>query len=252
MEVVDAVRKFHRIKDVLHRAKVWKGCIKDDDDVARFRGLISGHLETALEESRRLMTARYGYGPDEMMRMLESGKAVITGYQEKVGKEYPLPEEYEAVLIDYFENRIRPLIDGMSRVLKDKYYVDCERLEAIIRDLRRSHDFEHDSPAGMKKSDTMVVSPDDLRSCLGNLLQNAQNAISEMDDPQIRVSISVSEEFICISVRDNGSGFRLGGRGRGHGLSDVERNLGRWGGELGIAEGDGGRGTVMTLKFRKF
>lgn len=254
MEVVDAVRKFHRIKDVLHRAKVWKGCVKDDDEeVSRFRGLLSGHLETALEESRRLKTARYGYGPpDEMTRILESGKAVITGYQEKVGKEYLSREEYETVLIDYFENKIRPLIDEMSRVLKDMYYVDCESLEAIIRDLRRSHDFEYDFPAGMKKSDTMVVSPEDLRSCLGNLLQNAQDVVREVDNPQIRVSISVSEEFISISVKDNGRGFRLGYRGRGHGLNDVERSLGRWGGELGIAEGDDGQGTVMTLKIRKF
>jgi len=248
MEVVDAVRKFHRIKDVLHRAKVWKGCMKDDEEVSRFRGLLSGHLETALEESRRLKTA----GPDEMTRMLESGKAVITGYQEKVGRESPTREEYEAVLIDYFENRIRPFIDEMSRVLKEEYYVDCERLEAIIRELRRSHDFEYDFPEGMKQSDTMVVSPEDLRSCLGNLLQNAQDVVRETDNPQIRVSISVSEEFICISVKDNGRGFRSGGRGRGHGLGDVERSLGRWGGELGIAEGNDGKGTVMTLKIRKF
>ncbi|NOY39829.1 MAG: extracellular solute-binding protein [Nitrospirae bacterium] len=254
VEVVDAVRKFHRIKDVLHRAKVWKGCVKDDDEeVSRFRGLLSGHLETALEESRRLKTVRYGYGPpDEMTRILESVRAVITGYQERVGKEDLSREEYETVLIDYFENKIRPLIDEMSRVLKDKYYVDCERLEAIIRELRRSHDFEYDSPAGMKKSDTMVVSPEDLRSCLGNLLQNAQDVVRDIDNPQIRVSISVSEEFICISVKDNGRGFRLGYRGRGHGLNDVERSLGRWGGELGIAEGDDGKGTVMTLKIRKF
>lgn len=248
MEVVDAVRKFHRIKDVLHRAKVWKGCMKDDEEVSRFRGLLSGHLETALEESRRLKTS----GPDEMTRILESGKAVITGYQEKVGRESPTREEYEAILIDYFENKIRPLIDEMSRVLKEEYYVDCERLEAIIRELRRSHDFEHDFPEGMKKSDTMVVSPEDMRSCLGNLLQNAQDVVRETDDPQIRVSISLSEEFICISVKDNGRGFRSGGRGRGHGLGDVERSLGRWGGELGIAEGNDGKGTVMTLKIRKF
>ncbi|VAX29566.1 hypothetical protein MNBD_NITROSPIRAE02-337 [hydrothermal vent metagenome] len=248
MEVVDAVRKFHRIKDVLHRAKVWKGCMKDDEEVSRFRGLLSGHLETALEESRRLKTA----GPDEMTRILDSGKAVITGYQERVGRESPTREEYEAVLIDYFENKIRPLIDEMSRVLKAKYYVDCERLEAIIRELRRSHDFEYDFPAGMKKSDTMVVSPEDLRSCLGNLLQNAQDVVRETDDPQIRVSISVSEEFICIAVKDNGRGFRSGGMGRGHGLGDVERSSGRWGGELGIAEGDDGKGTIMTLKIRRF
>jgi len=252
MEVVDAVRKFHRIKDLLHRAKVCNRMIWDDEDVVRSRELISGHLETALEESRRLKAASDNSGSDEMTVLLESGRSVITEYLERVRRDYPSTEGYETVLIDYFEKNIRPLIDEMSKVLKDNYYVDCERLEAIIRELRRSHDFEYDFPAGMKKSDTMVVSPDDLKSCLGNLLQNSQDVVREVDNPQIRVSISVSEEYICISVKDNGRGFRLGYRGRGHGLGDVERSLGRWGGELGIAEGDDGKGTVMTLKIRKF
>jgi len=252
LELVDAVRKFHRIKDVLHRAKVSTGIITDDEEAVKYRRLISGHLETALEESRWLGTGKCGPGPDEMMRVLETGKAVIMEYRERVKREYSSPEEYEMVLIDYFENRVRPLIDEMSRVLNEKYYVDCERLGTIFRDLRRSHGFEFDFPAGMKKSDTLVISPEDLRSCLGNLLHNAQDVVSETDDPQISLGLSVSEEYICIHVKDNGRGFRAGGRGRGHGLDDVERTLGRWGGELGIAEGDDGKGTVMTVKVRKF
>ncbi|VAX33229.1 hypothetical protein MNBD_NITROSPIRAE03-528 [hydrothermal vent metagenome] len=248
MEVVDAVRKFHRIKDVLHRAKVGREDISNNNDILSARDTLSSHLENALEELEWLT----GYGPDEMASVLDSSRDVITGYQAQAEKVSLLPKDYEAALIEYFEERIRPLIDRMSSVLKDNYYVNCERLESIIGELRRSQDFESDFPAGIRKSDTMVISPGDLKSCLANLLQNAQEAVRETEDPQIRVSLSVSEEFICISVRDNGRGFRSGFRGRGHGLGDVERSLGRWGGELGIAGGDDGKGTIMTLKVRKF
>ncbi|NOZ26087.1 MAG: extracellular solute-binding protein [Nitrospirae bacterium] len=250
-DLVDAVRKFHRIKDVLHRAKVSSGIITDDEDVEQKRSRISGHLETVLEESGRLR-GRDGPGPCKMTEVLEAGHAVIIEYMQKVKKEYPSPEQYETALIEYFENRIRPLIDDMSKVLKEDYYIEAERLWSIIRDLEGSKDFEHNVPAGMKTSDTIVISPNDLRSCLGNLIHNARDAVSGVDDPQIVIEITPSDEYICISVKDNGIGFRQGCRGRGHGLDDVEKALGRWGGELGIAAGDGARGTVMTLKLRRF
>ncbi len=252
LELVDAVRKFHRIKDLLHRAKVSSGMITDEEEVVKYRRLISAHLETVLEESGRLRAGKYGPGPGEMTAVLEAGRSVIIEYREKVKEKHSSPEEYETALIDYFEKRVRPLIDEMSDVLKKKYYIEAERFWGMIRELEGKDDFERDVPAGIRMSDTMVISPDDLRSCLGNLLQNAREAVSGVDDPRIIVDLTPSDEYMCISIRDNGTGFRQGCRGRGHGLNDVERILGRWGGELLIADGDDGGGTVVTLRVRKF
>jgi nitrogen fixation/metabolism regulation signal transduction histidine kinase len=46
-----------------------------------------------------------------------------------------------------------------------------------------------------------------LRQVIHNLLQNAQDALSNAADPQIVVSTGVEENWIKLTVRDNGSGF---------------------------------------------
>ncbi len=249
--VVDAVRKFHTVKDQLHRAKVCEGMVNDSEDVIRVRKTLTEHLETAMKEVRKLKTTSYNPYPEEMFKELQTYEPVITEYLEVVRKECPLPEEYETVLIDFFEKKIRPIIDDMSKVLKERYYVDSKRLKDIIEEFKKNFEFESDY-SKIKQSDTMVISLKDLRSCLENLFQNAQKAVRETENPSIKVNISVSEEHLCISIKDNGKGFSPKSRSRGHGLDDVEKALGRWGGELEIAGEGAGRGTVVTIKVKKF
>lgn len=46
-----------------------------------------------------------------------------------------------------------------------------------------------------------------LRQVLHNLLQNAQDAMTDTPDPRITLATNVNEGAICFSVSDNGSGF---------------------------------------------
>ncbi|MES2353904.1 MAG: ATP-binding protein [Pseudomonadota bacterium] len=46
-----------------------------------------------------------------------------------------------------------------------------------------------------------------LRQVLHNLMQNALDALAEVDDPQIEVRTEIAERGVGLTVRDNGSGF---------------------------------------------
>jgi len=249
---VDAVRKFHSIKDVLHRAKVCRDSIHDAEDIKRARDTLSEHLKNVLEEMEWLTK----YGPDEMANLLNRSRNKITEYKDNAEDDTLQPKEYETKLVEQFEKEMRPIIDEMSDMLNNKYFVNHGRLNSIIMELRKNHDFKSDLSSFVRRSYTMVISPDDLKSCLSNLLHNAREAVRDKEAPEIKVTLSVSDMYIDISVEDNGRGVRgRGGRSgcrrRGHGISDIKKILGRWGGDLTSA-GECDIGTVMTLRIRRF
>ena len=80
----------------------------------------------------------------------------------------------------------------------------------------------------------------ELVTIIGNLLENAFDAVAEKADKEVELSICLGESGINISVRDNGCGimteegsdiftrgFSSKGEGRGIGLHLVKRSLER-------------------------
>ncbi len=93
---------------------------------------------------------------------------------------------------------------------------------------------------------------DDITSILGNLIDNAIEALSDTETPVIEVKIIEEDAFMLIEVKDNGpgmqasqlsdymsTGFSTKGDNRGYGLPIVQKKVAQLGGSLSF-ENNGG------------
>jgi two-component system CitB family sensor kinase len=103
----------------------------------------------------------------------------------------------------------------------------------------------------------------DLLTVVGNLVDNALEAVALADPPRkVRVLVRQEENEVLVEVSDTGPGltpeqagaaFRRGwstkpGAGRGVGLSLVRQVAERYGGSYAIASGPGPHGAVLTVR----
>lgn len=100
----------------------------------------------------------------------------------------------------------------------------------------------------------------EMVTIIGNLVENAFDAVANSDHKEVELHMYCDEEFLCIHVSDTGEGiltelsdqlFKKGvsskGTQRGFGLYLVQRSLEELGGEIEF-ETRPGEGTVFTVK----
>ena len=104
--------------------------------------------------------------------------------------------------------------------------------------------------------------PEEMNQVLTNLLQNALDALPRDGTGHVRVTASIRDEVLVLSIRDNGSGIRPEvrakiftpffttkdvGEGMGLGLSIVHRVVASLGGTVAVTS-EVGQGTEFTLR----
>jgi len=102
-----------------------------------------------------------------------------------------------------------------------------------------------------------------LRQLLHNLLQNAEQAVAEVSQPQIVVRTSEVENGVVLSVRDNGPGFpeqmmarvfepyvTSKARGTGLGLAIVKKIVEEHNGSVTISNPESG-GALVEIRLAK-
>lgn len=100
----------------------------------------------------------------------------------------------------------------------------------------------------------------DIVTILGNLVDNALEAIQQQPERAVSVGIYCDQDELTIEVTDNGPGiageevFRLGystkGDGRGFGLYLVKTAVARLGGAVSIASVAGGTEAIVTIPYQ--
>lgn len=103
---------------------------------------------------------------------------------------------------------------------------------------------------------------DDLTSILGNLIDNAEEALQSVEDKRIKVGVFQDEAFLVLEVSDNGpgmtdeqrfrcfeKGFSTKGEGRGYGLDIVRSVTAGLDGEISLLN-DHGLVAVITIPMK--
>jgi nitrogen fixation/metabolism regulation signal transduction histidine kinase len=104
-----------------------------------------------------------------------------------------------------------------------------------------------------------------LSRALLNILKNAKQAISEQENPQINVSLSISENSVVIAIQDNGNGipveirdhifepnFTTKTSGTGLGLAITKNIIERFGGTISFESNENGTVFFITLRYHKY
>lgn len=119
----------------------------------------------------------------------------------------------------------------------------------------------------------LLADPGMVEHCFVNLIQNSIHAISQVDNPTIKIRSFFQDEFITVEIEDNGCGipkehinqifdpvFTLKGRrdvrnsyqtgikGTGYGMANVKRYVDQHNGTITIYS-EVGEGTKITIRF---
>jgi CitB family two-component system sensor histidine kinase MalK len=173
-------------------------------------------------------------------------------------------EEYES---------LKTYITGVASRLDDEVGFVVQRIKDPIvagfllarfssaREQNISMQLDHDSALPPCPHDAVAH---DIVTILGNLLENAVEAIGDASIREIQVSLQPEGALLHLSVEDSGPGlpadvlgssFRLGfstkGENRGFGLWHAARTVEARGGHLAGTNREGG-GAVFTASFRLF
>lgn len=185
-------------------------------------------------------------------------------------------EEKDLVLLEMmreaigrFNNTIKDLTD-IAKVQKDLEEEETEKVSfrAVVADVKSDMEKLIAETGAVIKADFSVEELDyakkNIRSIIYNLLTNAIKYSSPERKPEINISTKAVDEFIVLSVRDNGQGipqhqqqkiFSLFKRlhtdveGSGIGLYIVKRIVENGGGRIEV-ESEVGKGTTFNIYFR--
>ncbi len=228
----ELVRRFRRIKEMLHAAKVWNGRL-DDANCDSVRAWLVRRIDGVLQQLLFFKKVRDPRVQDILI-CVRQARPAIAGYKDEILQTGRPVRAYEERLIGYFEDRIRPLINNMSDML-ETYCVPSNRFQAMVAELQKLYPFK----AGIdRKLGSLLIRPEDLYLCLENLLENAHKAVCDQNTPCIELQVRREVNYVTIAICDNGAAFcedeltRL--MDRGHGVKDVCNILAKWEGELSL------------------
>jgi len=158
---------------------------------------------------------------------------------------------------------VRELLDFSRETIGKESSADVnECLEDVLRLTRYGRDQDAGisiTMNGSKKLPRAMISPDELKQVLLNLVQNAVHAVGQQGN--VAVSTSLKEEQIRITVEDNGVGIspdvlgqifdpffttKTNGEGTGLGLSIVYGIMGKNKGHIDVKSREGS-GTIVSL-----
>src|SRR5262249_34907497 len=149
--------------------------------------------------------------------------------------------------------------------LRDLCRPDHEAQEAILakRSVLDGHGVAlgfHVDPSGKQP---VLFDSGELRALIGELIENAAQALQHTPGAEVRVSVSGKPgdaRWVVLQVEDNGPGmpageavFAPGASSHpegGFGLHRAREIAHRWLSDLTLEEREGGRGTMVTLSLR--
>ncbi|MGM3389304.1 DcuS/MalK family sensor histidine kinase [Stutzerimonas stutzeri] len=159
-------------------------------------------------------------------------------------------------LRDLADHQLAPattLVDGIGEPVLAGFLLG-KQSEARERGILFQVDVEHPLPA---------AAPDQVHglvTVLGNLLENAFEAVAEQDERRVSLTLNYDEALLSLHVQDSGAGieaamreqiFERGvstkGERRGIGLAAVQEQVEAWGGSLAVYS-EVGRGSLFEVE----
>lgn len=245
----DLIKRFRRIKEILHTAKLWRGRI-DNNNVEQVRQRLLGKMDSI---SREIVYFKKYRSPQvkELYTYIRDHEQKILDYKNEIARNNDGIEEYENRIIMRFEKHMRPIINEMSNIIEN-YCVKTAKLTEIMNELKKVFEFEYSINS---KTGSLLIRPEDLRICLENLLENAQMVSQHQNPPRTIINVSSDDNLVTIAVSDNGEDFpdedvkqlML----KGQGLRDILNIIEGWDGSLLIGhkgEGDLKRPVLLIVK----
>lgn len=168
-------------------------------------------------------------------------------------KSYKELKEYTTYLSDIYHKEV----GTVSRFIKDPIIAGF-----LINKLSKSHEqgvsveFDGGTPLPkLKKMEEM----DKIMTIIGNLFENAVEAVRHQEDASIEMNIDYQESYLLFTIRDNGPGFQKNvfqeastiglstkGAHRGYGLYIVQKALDELHGQMEVVTKE--TGTIFFVK----
>ncbi|MCB4796049.1 DcuS/MalK family sensor histidine kinase [Pseudomonas sp. NP21570] len=161
-----------------------------------------------------------------------------------------------AYLRDLADHQLAPatsLVEGIGEPVLAGFLLG-KQSEARERGILFQVDVEHPVPAAVPEQIHGLV------TILGNLLENAFEAVADEDERRVNLTLDYDEALLSLHVQDSGGGieaavreqiFQRGvstkGERRGIGLAAVQEQVEAWGGSLAVYS-EAGRGSLFEVE----
>jgi len=165
-------------------------------------------------------------------------------------------EALRVYLRDLADHQLAPatvLVEGIGEPVLAGFLLG-KQSEARERGIDFQVDVEHPLPAAAPEQIHGLV------TVLGNLLENAFEAVAEQDERRVSLTLNYDEALLSLHVQDSGGGieatvreqiFERGvstkGERRGIGLAAVQEQVEAWGGSLAVYS-EAGRGSLFEVE----
>ena len=220
----------------------------------------------------------------ESVSMMDTVGSVFAGVRHEIGN----PVNSINMLLGILRGRLETLSSEDIRSYLVRMTEQIGRVEYVLRSLKSFNLFETQEPqqlglskfledflplvaedvekkgialdAGVEGEIFAYVDPRALQQVLLNVITNAADAVREVRDPKIDISVARSERAVRIRVEDNGCGiapeklesifkpfYTTKQQGTGLGLVIVRKMLTRMHGSIGVSSTPG-KGTTVTIE----
>jgi len=254
VDMVDAIIRFRRAKEILHNSKVYKNKLNDKNIKA-----VQKDLRNNVEKVISIFESLENENIDLFENIINENNIItLKKYLNKIleldyNNSNKSIKAYEEDLIKIFEENIRSILNKMSDIL-DECYINSKKLNEIIKELQKM--YNNLKYYRSKEDFILMITSDDLKTCLRNLLDNAYNAVNKNNKKNVKLIIQIDKDKVEISIEDNGKGIssekaELINSGRykgGQGLRDVKNIMSRWNGSFNITPNNVGAKQILTIR----
>ena len=284
---------YQELRAAIERDGVWRGQMvskkKDgteyfeDCAISPVRGP-SGEIMNYLSLKRDVTEKLRLESIAESVNTMSSIGYIFSGVRHEIGN----PINSINMLLGILSSKLPHLSEEAIRDYLDRIMSQISRVEFLLRSLKSFNMYETQEPQHLKiasfmelflplvrddlekkgitfdvkldpGADLVYADPRALQQVLLNLITNAVDALCERDNPTIALSVSASDGFVDIQVRDNGCGmaedrvmdmfkpfYTTKASGTGLGLVIVKKMITRMNGTIAI-ESKRDIGTVVTI-----